>query len=76
MNELDKKNIQFYLDQLEKIAGTLSDAESNAENLCDEVGNREYPSAFKYGCMIAITRICSDMVKNNIKEITNLINNL
>lgn len=76
MTEIDKKLIKYHIAELEKVAGKLADAEAFAEKQCNDVKDREFPSAYKYGCMIALTRIYAGMVENNVREIEKLINNL
>ena len=76
MNELEKKMIEYHLGKLEEVAAKLEKAEQGAEESCAEVENREFPSAFKYGHMIAETRICSDYILTQINDIRKIINNL
>lgn len=76
MNELEKKMIEYHLGKLEEVADKLEKAEQGAEKSCAEVENREFPSAFKYGHMIAETRICSGLITNQINDLRRIINNL
>lgn len=76
MNELEKKMIEFHLGKLEEVAAKLENAEQGAEQSCNEVENRAFPSAFKYGHMIAETRICSGLIINQIEDIKRIINNI
>lgn len=76
MHELEKKMIEFHLGKLEEVAAKLENAEKRAEESCAEVENRACPSAFKYGHMIAETRICSGLITNQINDLRRIINNL
>lgn len=76
MHELDKKMIEYHLGKLEEVAAKLENAEQGAEKSCAEVENREFPSAFKYGHMIAETKICSGYITTQINDIRRIINNL
>ena len=76
MNELEKKMIEYHLVKLEEVAAKLENAEQCAEKSCAEVENREFPSAFKYGHMIAETKICSGLITDQIDDIRRIINNL
>lgn len=76
MNELEKKMIEYHLGKLEEVAAKLEKAEQCAEKSCAEVENREFPSAFKYGHMIAETRICSGLITDQINDLRRIINNL
>lgn len=80
MNELDKKMIEFHLGKLEEVAAKLENAEQGAEQgaekSCAEVENREFPSAFKYGHMIAEAMICSGLITDQVNDLRRIINNL
>ena len=69
MNELEKKMIEYHLGKLEEVAAKLENAKQCAETSCAEVENREFPSAFKYGHMIAETMICSGLITNQINDL-------
>lgn len=76
MNELEKKMIEYHLGKLEEVAAKLENAEQGAEKSCAEVENREFPSAFKYGHMIAETKICSGLITIQVNDLRRIINNL
>lgn len=76
MHELDKKIIEYHLGKLEEVAAKLENAKQGAEESCAEVENREFPSAFKYGYMIAETMICSGFITTQVNELRRIINNL
>lgn len=76
MDELDKKMLEYHLGKLEEVAAKLEQAEQYAEKFCAENGEREFPSAFKYGCLTAETKICSGLVLNQVKDLRRIINNL
>ncbi len=76
MNVLEKKMIEYHLGKLEEVAAKLENAEQCAEKSCAEVENREFPSAFKYGHMIAEAKICSGYITTQVEELRRIINNL
>lgn len=73
MTAEEAKKINSQLNQLKTIAGELAEAEAFAEKTYNESKRRDCPSAFKYGCMIAITRIYALSIEKNIEEIKQII---
>lgn len=76
MNKLDKKMIEYHLGKLEDVAAKLENAEQGAEKSCAEVENMAFSFAYKYGCMIAETKICSGLITNQINDLRRIINTI
>ena len=73
MTAEEAKKINSKLDQLKTIAGKLAEAEAFAEKTYNKSNSRDCPSAFKYGCMIAVTLFYSSSIEKNIEEIKQII---